>query len=211
MKTYGPNGYLKSLFVNAGDISDFRHAGTIDGSGVFYPAGVWNATNLTTVALAANNIWAVPFICPNRYSSITGISVIVTTAAAGSGNLGVYKNSADDTLYPSGLITQTTEFSVNSIGPKAIRVSLNLNPGQLIWLTYWQGAAATVKSLQLAGQYSLLGFDANLNAAPNHSFTCGPSPATYAANFGRFPNTFPSGANFQTAVGTPAIFVAFGA
>jgi hypothetical protein len=177
------------------------------GLGYFWKIGTtdweaWNSSpstgaNLTTGALEANKIYAMPVPVPVGLR-IDRIAINVTGAVAGGlARLGVAKDlngRPDKIAYDAG------EISVATTGNKKISGTKRLWPG-LNWLLVASNAAITIRCFTPAGLLNLMGFDASLPNNPRFGWS---APWTYGA---AFPNRFPASPTLLTAAPLPTIWV----
>ncbi len=106
-----------------------------------------NATAATTLALTANRIYLMPFVVL-REVVISQLSANVTTAAAGTHQIGIYdsNNNAQprDRLALGNIDAGTTGVKTVTLSP-----TLTLRPG-IYWAAYAASSAATVRAVALA-------------------------------------------------------------
>lgn len=208
MKIFDAYGFEKDGEINGTSYESFKHIGGA-GQEIWFCAGATNNTALTTGATSGNVIRAIPFIAPGRGGILDRLAINVTANSAGSGIIGIYENTNDWTLYPSGLIYQTPQFTTGSNGIKTTSVTVRLNPGQLYWMTYWNNSSATLRALALGGIVNLLGFNSNLPTTPNIGYAYG---MTYPVGITpSLPAIFPLSAVPVLAVPIPGLFYRYGA
>lgn len=204
-KIYGSDGGEKpSKVYMSRDVNAYKQS-TTGGIEMWYLATAGsNGNALTTGAPSANVLRAFPFIAPSRPSTLDRLGINVTTGLAGSGIIGIYKNTSDTIIYPSGLIAETSMFSTSSTALVKQTVSIALEAGKLYWGTYINNAAATLRGLQVGGMTSFLGYDDTLGTLVNLGYSVNLAfPAS-------MPTTFPTGASFITAAPIPCIFLRYG-
>jgi len=130
-------------------------------------------------AMAANTLYAMPFLVA-RPSTWDRIAIEVTTAAAGkSARLGIYKSG--DNLYPGSLVENTEgEFSVATTGLKEITIDARLTKG---W--YWLAIVSDgMPSLRKYGRgWTPLGVD---SAGTRYAF----AGWSVAHSYGSLPDPF---------------------
>lgn len=154
-------------------------------------------TALTTGAIVANRLYAIPFVVPKQIK-IDRIAINVTTNSTGNARLGIYDDSGS--LYPTRLIIDAGEITTSTTGVKSITLSnLVLMPG-LKWLVVVGNGGPTLRSFAVASMLPVMGFASTLPTAANLGLYVS---FTYAA----LPTTFPSTPTLITAVPIPAIFV----
>jgi hypothetical protein len=173
-----------------------RSQAAAHGSETWYIANCGGQSALGTLALVANDLWAVPFRAPRRRgSSIDTIAFRVTTlVAASNARIGLYANAgATDDPYPSALIADSGNISTATTGDKTFSTTQTLQPGALYWLVLHPSGAISVDSLAVAGVSALLGFNqagVALITAIKNSQAFGALPATFPA--------FSAGGSFAT-------------
>jgi len=152
-------------------------------------------TALTTGALTANRLYALPFIVPAGMT-IDRIAINVTTLGTGNARLGIYEDSG---LYPATRTLDAGEVSIASTGVKSITISQALTPGHK-WLVVVSNGTPTIRTFAVASLIPVLGYNNTLPVTPNLAIY---GAYTYAA----LPATFPATPTMITAVPIPAIFV----
>lgn len=177
-----------------------RSQAAAHGSETWYLANCGGQTALGTLALVANDLWAVPFRAPQRRgATVDTIAFRVTTlVGASNARIGLYDNAgATDDPYPGALLFDSGNLSTASTGDKTASVTpataTVLRPGALYWLVLHPSAAITVDSIAVAGVSHLLGFSQGsvaLITAIKNSQTFGALPATFPA--------FSAGGSFAT-------------
>lgn len=169
------------------------------GSETWYLANCGGQTALGTLALVANDLWAVPWRAPmRRGASCDTIGFRVTTlVAASNAKIGLYGNAGGtDDPYPGSLLFDSGDLSTASAGDKTATVTAAiqaLRPGALYWLVLHPSAAITVDSLAVGGVSHLLGF----NQAGVALITAIKNSQAYAALPATFP-AFSAGGSFAT-------------
>ena len=208
MRIYDSNGIEKNEQIFGGSYEAYKHTGAA-GIEMWFCAGAVNNTALTTGAPSGNAIRALPFISAARGGVVDRLAINVTTLTTGSGIIGIYENTNDWTLYPSGLIYQTPQVSTTTTGTKVTATSIILRPGKLYWMVYWNNAGATLRSLAVGGCYNVLGFRNDLPTTPTIGYSYG---RTYPAGITpSLPAIFPLGAQPILAVPIPGIFYRYAA
>ncbi len=168
------------------DFLRYRRAG-------LYHAGI-NASGLSVLATAANNIDLLPFYMPAA-QAFDRIAVNVTTAAAGNARLGVYADSG--AVYPGELVLDAGVVTTGTTGIRALTITQTLLPG-LYWLARLQDATPSLQGLTSAAMIALGSED--LGAAVITGYRLA---RTYGEGF---PAPFPAGAAFITGP-RPAVFL----
>ena len=153
-----------------------------------------NATALTTGAITANRLYAIPFLVSGTHT-YTKIGIYVGTLSAGNVRLGIY-NNLDGDVYPGALLLDAGVVDVGSTGLKEVVISLQLQPG-LYWLALGGSSTPTLRAIAVAGAMPILGLDNAFNTTPGIGWYVA---FTYAA----LPNPFTGGGTVQTAA-QPAI------
>ena len=153
-----------------------------------------NCTALSTLALTANRLYAVPFLVCGTHTYVR-IGINVTTLLAGSARLGIYANQ-DGQVYPGSLILDAGEVSLGTTGLKEIVINQQLAPG-LYWLALIASSAATIRAGVIAGVMPILGLDAAFGTAPGNSWYV-------SGTYGVLPNPFTGGGTVNVA-SLPAI------
>lgn len=147
-----------------------------------------NGTALTTLAITANRLYAIPFLLSGTHQFIR-IGLYVGTLSAGNCRLGIYANQDGD-VYPGALVLDAGAVDVGSIGLKEIVISQELGPG-LYWLALVGNSTPTLRAIAVAGAMPILGLDNAFNTAPGNGWYVA---FTYAA----LPNPFPGGGTVNT-------------
>lgn len=137
-----------------------------------------SSTALTTLGLTANRIYYIPFVPPIDIT-ITSLAVEVTTASAGTGQIGIY-NTAN--FRPSKLIAgSVVNINTGTTGVKSDTVNITLMAGNLYWLALINTSAATIRAVAVAGVQTLMGIATGGTAWNTHYFQAGSNgvlPAT---------------------------------
>ncbi len=139
-----------------------------------------NATAFTTLTLTANRIYYIPFV-PQINVTITSLAVEVTTAATGTGQIGIY----DTSNYRPNSLLGSVNIDTGTTGVKSGSVSINLQAGQLYWLALICGGTPTIRAVAVASVQSIMGIAAGVTAWNTHyneSGSGGTLPSTAGAN-----------------------------
>jgi len=152
-------------------------------------------TALTTGALTANRLYAIPFVVSKR-TVLDRIAINVTTAGTGNARLGIYEDLG---TYPSKLLLDAGAISIATTGVKSVTISHVLTNG-LKWLVIVSNGTPTIRSFAVASLSPVLGYGNTLGTAPNLGLY---TAFTYAA----LPASFPASPTMITAVPIPAVFV----
>lgn len=160
------------------------------GSGLtnFTVAGVNKVSSTGTNAICtANQMVAIPFIAPQRGGTLDRIEFNVGVLGAGNGRAAIYANTADNNLYPAGLLADGGSFSTGATGSKTATVSVALTGGGLYWAVYnTDNATALIAKLNGTDIASVLGQAVTFAT----SYNCAIS---VTQTFGAMPGTFPAG------------------
>jgi hypothetical protein len=152
-------------------------------------SAIANCTPLTTLAITAGRLYAVPFLLSGTHQFIR-IGIYVGTLSAGQARLGIYANQDGD-VYPGALILDAGFVDVGTTGLKEIVISQQLSPG-LYWLALVGNSAPTLRAVAVAGAMPILGLDNAFNITPGNGWYVA---FTYAA----LPNPFTGGGTVNTA------------
>lgn len=160
-------------------IEHFLVLNPIDATNTWYTPYITNSTALTTLALTASRIYFIPFIVPARVT-VTGLAINVTTAAAGTAQVGIYDSA---NFRPNSLLGSVTNLDTGTTGVKSGNVNVPLIPGRLYWVALATSAAATVRAGAVGGVQTIMGINITGTAYTTHYFASGstlpnPAPAT---------------------------------
>ena len=108
-----------------------------------YYKAAWGQANTTkTFVMAADRLYAVPFVAA-RAMTVDRITMAVTVGAAGKkARLGIYNSGADGK--PLSLLLDAGELAVDGSGVKAITINQSLTKG-LYWLACVSDGTPTVR------------------------------------------------------------------
>lgn len=158
--------------------------GTWPGPSIAYPkrtatpkiVGDVAGTALTTQALTAARQYFMPLVVP-RPVTLTGLRISVTTARAGSANLGIYANAVvGGNDAPGSLLAAiSSTLDTGTVGDKtgSFGTALTLNPGTLYWASLIGSAAATLRALAVGSVQSALGRTVNNTTVISHLYAAG--------------------------------------
>lgn len=205
---YRSTGSVWAVFAASGgskDVSSFRHAG---GSGLeaWYIANCSNASSLTLTGAGASQLWALPFVSPQRGGVLDrlGFSVINPTGGT-NGRIGLYSNTSDSNIYPAALLEDSGDLSTATSGSKTYTINRELLPGRIYWVAYVASSASPgLMAINASGISGILGVNAALTS-PNTSIRV-------AHTFGALPDPYPGGGallNLTTGVPIPMLCVRF--
>jgi len=159
-------------------------------SGRYYLTSLQACTALSTLALTANRLYAVPFLMGGLSQNFIRIAFQVTTLGTASlGRAGIYAD--DGTIYPGSKILEGGEQACSTTGMKESVISQTLDPG-LYWLALVVSVACTVRACPIADLIPILGLDTALGTAQGNGWYVA---FTYAA----LPATFPAGGTINVA------------
>lgn len=206
MIIYDSNGKIKETQRVAKSLPYFYPQYGSNGLTQIFIAGQIFCAATANSNLTSNIIYAIPIIAPPRVTKVIGIQYQVQSAAAGkSGILGLYTNTGEATLYPSGLIWMSNPTN-HTAGVKLSNTSIILEPGKLYWAVYNSNNNTQIRVIARGGTINLLGFDERLHPSPNMGYI-------YTYTFDEnLPNPFPTGASILShqANNMPAIGFRFG-
>lgn len=152
------------------------------------------STALTTLSLTANRIYYIPFI-PLVNATISSLAIEVTTASAGTGQIGIYNTNN----YRPNTLLASVNINTGSTGVKSGAVNVQLIAGNLYWLALINSSSATIRAVAVAGVQTLLGIPTGTTAWITHYYQAGSG------------GTLPTTANANT-IGTgnvPAIYITY--
>lgn len=207
MSVFTLEGLLKMFFPRPARRTMLAPVPTILPS-VIQLAGCVNNTALTTGALTANVLRAMPFWAPPHKSTIDRIRFEVTTGSANNARVGLYQNVADeDSHYPGALLADSGNISTTPAAIKTYDTSVELTPNRLYWLALVNSASVTYRLLQAAGVTPILGIAAAL-AGTNNLYNTG---IQVAHTFGALPDPFTAAGTYDAGTTQPALGYRFGA
>lgn len=124
-------------------------------SGLYYGAETaLPIGQLSTLALTANRLYAVPFHTGPEGMTAATVLINVTSGSAGNLRLGVYAASTTAPFYPAALLVDWGEVDVTNTGTKTINITdvqlLGTSPSQLVWLAAVTEATPTLISVSNA-------------------------------------------------------------
>jgi len=173
-------------------IKDNNEFNSATGAEIFHTTGRFYSTpfinTLTTFAVAANTLYAIPILIPYP-RTYTTIGIEVTTfAGSTNARLGIYKDKylesgSAEGGYPSELVTDCGVISTGANGAQPISISQALDAGWH-WLAIVSDGTPTLRANSQATAIPYLGFtsgtDTNIYIAWSVAFTYGalPSPFT---------------------------------
>ena len=177
------------------NIKSFMQRGTSPLT-LWYVAGAANQTALGTLAVSANQLYAIPDVM-GRGGILDTIAFEVTTLAGGSScRVGLYTNANDNAPYPGTLVVDSGVLSGGSTGVKSLTgIGGPWNQG-LYWWVFESDGTPTVRSVAVGGQSHLQGLSSALALQ---------GALTKAFTFAALPTTFPSGATYAATAAYPAI------
>ncbi len=176
-----------------GGLFAHQHVSGLSGISTYQVAGMANATALSTLTVLNNFLYALPFVAPAYGGTIDQLALNVTTSSAGNVRLGIYDNTSPLNLCPLSLVVDGGAVSTSSTGVKTFTVDVDLSPGRLYWLACVFDATPTVRALDVAGQWAILG-SSSLSTPINAGLL---ASYTYAALASVFPSS--SGSSLTSA------------
>lgn len=159
----------------------------------YIPYAIGSA-ELTTHTLTANRIYYIPFI-PLVNATISSLAVEVTTASAGTGQIGIY----DTNNYRPNTLLASVSIDTGTTGVKSGSVSVQLVAGNLYWLALINSSSATIRAVSVTAIPILLGIPTETTTWTTHYYQSGSG------------GTLPTTAN-ATNTGTgdvPAIYITY--
>lgn len=192
----------------------FRHNnGNAGLTNNFFIAGpITNATALSSRQFTRNTYYLTPFIVTSG-CQITEFAFNITIGGATGSTveIGLYANTECNTLYPSGLLWDSKQITVNTntgVTSTGISPTIALEPGKLYWTCFCVTSSAagepTISAIPVAAMYSIYGQTTNAFGALGLGLTLG---GVGTAN--GFPDPFPdvatSGTAYATLFAMPAI------
>lgn len=164
-----------------------------------YYSSPCNATALTTAALTANVLYAMPLVL-DRQTTLNAIQINVTTSrAASSIRVGVYSDNGN--LNPANLIIDAGSQASISTGIKsfATGIPITLDAG-VYWLVCVSNSNPAIRGFAVTGLNPILGLDSAMGTTLGLGYSVN---FTFAA----LPSTFPVGSAILTAAPLPYIGV----
>lgn len=157
-----------------------------------------NGTALTTAALVANTLYAMPLLIERR-TQINSIQINVTTSRASSFiRIGIYD---DINLLPNNLILDAGQIASGTTGIKNYSTGLPLFfKSGVYWLVCVTNSNPAIRGFATAGLYPILGLDAAMGVTQGLGYQVN---FTFAA----LPSTFPVGQTILVATPLPYIGV----
>jgi len=157
-------------------------------------------TALTTGALTANRLYAIPFIL-TKISTIDEIAMDVTNSSGTVGEAGIYNDNGNE--YPGALAVDAGSVSSGSNGVKTYTTNLpvTLDAG-LYWLVYDTNGAPTVRAFAVASLIPILGYASTLPTNAQFGWFV-------SQTAGALPGSYPAGGSTITGTPIPAIFARF--
>lgn len=168
----------------------------LNGSSNRYYSSPSNGSALSTAAIAANTLYAMPFIAEKEIA-IDSIAMKVATSGAGSNiRFGIY-NSLN--LYPNSLLIDSGSIPGTSIGVKSFACNLDLPQGVYWLVCVCSATAPIVTGFTGVALNSIMGLDNTLSGLG--------LGYSIAFTYNAFPTSFPAGASIRTAIPLPLIAV----
>lgn len=184
----------------AANSNRYLKAGTTNYT-AYYCANLASGVALTTKALVANRIYAMPYVAPDRGGTIDELEVYVTTGVAATNlRIGIYENLSEAGLYPGALLIDGGAFtSTTSSQKRTASISQALTPGELYWFSVLSDGAPTIRGGSTNQASHLLGTASSANTTyTTHLY----ANLTYAA----LPSTFPTAGATAATGSFPGVF-----
>ena len=149
----------------------------------YYLAG-WQDNSNTTVALSANQLYAIPIYLPEMEITRIGMEVFTPTGSPSSIRLGIYDNGVN---IPQNLLLDAGTIAGNTSGIQEIITSLNI-VADWYWLAFVANGTPTVRAGALNTRVLFFGTTNPAQATPYayqkaFSFSTLPSPvSTFASS-----------------------------
>jgi hypothetical protein len=182
------------------DIDSFHTRGSSSTALMQWYTSFAAGTAITTGALVANTIYAMPLIITHT-TSIDQMGIDVTTAS-GTAEIGIYNDSGND--YPGSLLVDCGSISTaNAVAvTSTTNLPITLDAG-LYWMVLDASNVITIHAFPIADIVPLLGYSSLTATAAQDGWK-----STFTK--GSLPGTFPStGSSTISALPFPAIFVHF--
>ncbi len=178
--SYSPQGVLNK----SKGIQSYIRTAAID---CYYSYPIMISTS--TLAVSANTLYAIPFICGTEDRIADRIAMNATTGSAGNARLGIYDDTGN--LYPNNLILDAGTVDTTSAGVKTITISQTLYADKLYWLAIVLNATPILRALGNTSIFHPLGITSTLGVM-NTQWSVA---FTYAA----LPNPFTSEGSILTS------------
>ncbi len=118
-------------------------------------AGLMTGTSSSTTSLIGGRQYFVPFSVPEPVQ-LTGLGMYVSTAAAGTVELGIYDNTVtSEGDAPSTLLAATAPLDTSTTGVKTGAISLALAPGRIYWASLKASSTPTVRTLAVSSAMAI--------------------------------------------------------
>ena len=160
------------------------------GQSLYAGGGANNATALGTQAMSINTMTAIHFVV-TRSMRVDTMAILCTATGAGCLiRLAVYTNSADNVLQPFQIVGSSGQLLVTPNVLTQFQLNETLSSNSLYWFVLDVGtAAATVRSVALAGAFPILGLNSGIGTIWKVAINSGklfsnPLPATWGAGYG---------------------------
>jgi hypothetical protein len=191
----GPKGDTGDPGSSSFDVSYYRHYGTT-------PYESWYTspragTALAGSALAANRMYAMPFISPKAIT-IDQIGVYVSTLSTTTARLGIYNDNGN--CYPGTLLLDAGTIDVTATGAKKIAINQVLGTNKLYWFVIVCAATPSIYCIPVAAVISILGTSSALGTAQYAGLYV-------SQTYGALPGTFPASPTMITAAPIPCIWI----
>jgi len=177
------------------DVYYYRHYGTTTYESWYTSPRA--GTALAGTALAANRMYAMPFITPKAIT-IDQIGIYVSTLSTTTARLGIYNDGGN--CYPGTLLLDAGTVDVTATGAKKIAINQVLGANKLYWLVIVCAATPAIYCIPVAAVINVLGTSSALGTAQNAGLYV-------SQTYGTLPSSFPASPTMITAAPIPAIFV----
>lgn len=153
---------------------------TLTARAIFCPVPT-NAGSVSTAAVTAGRLYAVPFVAPET-ASLAAIYARVTAGATGNCRLGIYSASSSNLLLPASLLADTGDLSTAAAATIGAAISAELTRGTLYFFAAIFSATPTIQTLAAASCPALF--------PPSDTALVIPSPNLYVAHaYGPLPES----------------------
>lgn len=165
----GPTaGAGNSSFLSA--LPGLPRPGPLPGDGNPVVPFIVGSAASTTLANGTNNARLIPWAvyAPIR---ITSVSIAVTTASAGTAQVGIYAASATQPFAPTSRLYVVTGIDTGSTGVKTVSgLQWDLQPG-IYWFAVWTSANATLRAIALGNLFALSAVMSGTAVVTHYYFT----------------------------------------
>ena len=175
-------------------IESHRNRGTSPLNLVY--AGLANQSAFTTLSTTVDVLRAYAVVIGDGVAVDTLYVEATAIVANAVGRVGIYRNTADGTIYPSSLVVESGEVALATAVVRSASVSAPLSPG-LYWLAVLCGTAApTLRAIGAGAMRPLCGLSSALAIQFYY---------TVANAYAALPATFPESATFDVSNAMPVV------